>query len=82
MDRNMIGHGITILMVLGTFIYTQGVMSNKVESVEKEVNTHSIKVNKAKDDIVELQIAVAKIEVIGNTMEERFNRLESLIIEN
>ena len=66
------------MTILGTFIYTQGVMTSKVESFEKDTNTHSVKINKNQDDIQDLEKSVIKIETM---MEERFDKLESLIME-
>ena len=41
-----LGTLITICTILGTFIYTQGMMTNKVESFEKDSTSHSVKINK------------------------------------
>ena len=73
-----LGTVITIMTILGTFIYTQGVMTSKVESFEKDTNSHSIKINKNQEDIQDLEKSVIKIETM---MEERFDKLESLIME-
>ena len=74
-----VGTGITVLTILATFIYTQGVMSNKIESFENDTTTHSIKINKNIESIQGLEISVAKIE---SKIDEGFKRLETLIIEN
>ena len=74
-----IGTVITILTVLGTFIYTQGIMTTKIESFEVEDSKNTMKISNNKDDIVELQISVAKIE---SKIDEGFKRLETLLIEN
>ena len=73
-----LGTVLTICTILGTFIYTQGVMTSKVESFEKDTNTHSVKINKNQEDIQDLEKSVIKIETM---MEERFDKLESLIME-
>ena len=73
-----LGTEITIMTILGTFIYTQGIMTSKVESFEKDTNTHSVKINKNQEDIQDLEKSVIKIETM---MEERFDKLESLIME-
>ena len=73
-----LGTVITICTILGTFIYTQGIMTSKVESFEKDNNTHSVKINKNQEDIQDLEKSVIKIETM---MEERFDKLESLIME-
>ncbi len=74
-----IGTVITIATVLGTFIYTQGIMTNKIESFENEDSKHTVQINKNNEDIVGLQIAVGKIET---KIDEGFKRLETLLIEN
>ena len=73
-----LGTVITICTILGTFIYTQGIMSSKMESFEKDTNSHSIKINKNQEDVQDLEKSVIKIETM---MEERFDKLESLIME-
>ena len=78
MDKNIIGTSLTILTILGTFIYTQGVTSNKMESFEKDIMQSQKKINKNQEDIQDLEISVGKIETL---MEERFDKLESLIME-
>ena len=73
-----LGTLITICTILGTFIYTQGIMSNKIESFENNTKENKIKINKNQEDIQDLEISVGKIETM---MEERFDKLESLIME-
>ena len=73
-----LGTLITILTVLGTFIYTQGQVSSKIEAVVNDTESHSIKINKNVEKIQDLEISVGKIET---KIDERFNRLESLIME-
>ena len=73
-----LGTVITICTILGTFIYTQGIMTSKMESFEKDTNAQSIKINKNQEDIQDLEKSVIKIETM---MEERFDKLESLIME-
>ena len=73
-----LGTVITICTILGTFIYTQGFMTSKMESFEKDANTQSIKVNKNSEDIDNLNISVAKVET---KIDEWGKRLETLILE-
>ena len=75
---SIIGVAITIFTILGTSLYTQGVISNKLETFEKDTNTHSIKINKNQEAIQDLEVSVGKIETM---IDERYNRLESLIME-
>ena len=67
------------MTIIGTFIYTQGIMTNKLESLEIEDEKNTMKIQNNKDDIVDLKIGVAKIE---SKIEEGFKRLETLLIEN
>ena len=73
-----LGTLITICTILGTFIYTQGIMSNKIESFENNTKENKIKINKNQEDIQDLENSVTRIETM---MEERFDKLESLIME-
>ena len=73
-----LGTVITIMTILGTFIYTQGVTSNKMESFEKDIMQSQKKINKNQEDIQDLENSVTRIETL---MEERFDKLESLIME-
>ena len=74
-----LGTLITILTVLGTFIYTQGMMTNKIESFEKDINVNAVRINKADDDINDMKVSVAKLET---KIDEWGKRLETLIVEN
>ena len=73
-----LGTVITICTILGTFIYTQGQVSSKIEAVVNDTESHSIKMNKNVEKIQDLEIAVGKIETM---MDERFDKLETLIME-
>ena len=41
-----LGTLLTICTILGTFIYTQGQVSSKIEAVVNDTKSHSIKMNK------------------------------------
>jgi len=73
-----LGTLITIGTLIGTFVYTQGTFSAKVESFEKEATIHSVKVNKNTDKIQKLEVSVAKIE---SKLDNRFDKLEDLLME-
>ena len=74
-----VGTMITVLTVLSTFIYTQGIFANKIESIEDKSSEHSIKMNKNAEKIQKLEVSVAKIEA---KIDEGFKRLETLFMEN
>ena len=74
-----LGTLITILTILRTFIYTQGMMTNKIESFEKDSTSHSVKINKNVEKIQELEVSVAKIE---SKIDEGFKRMEALFFDD
>ena len=78
-DKNIIGTSLTILTILGTFIYTLGITSNKIESFEKDINVNAVRINKSDDDINDMKVSVAKLET---KIDEWGKRLETLIVEN
>ena len=78
-DKNIIGTSLTILTILGTFIYTLGITSNKIESFEKDINVNAVRINKADDEINDMKVSVAKLET---KIDEWGKRLETLIVEN
>ena len=73
-----IGTILTIGTVLAGVIFTHGISTEKIETVEKEqVNTvKRVKVNE--DSIVDLKIGQAKIET---KLDDRFNRLEEILMD-
>ena len=79
---NMVGFTLTILTILGTFIFTQGRISNKIESFEKDINTNSVRVNKNQSDINNINIAQAKMDTKLDAILQRFDIVETLIVEN
>ena len=74
-----LGTVITIITIVGTCIYTQGVLANKIESFEFENKEHSAKMNKNSEKIQKLEVSVAKIET---KIDEGFKNLENFLIEN
>jgi len=71
-----LGTLLTMGTLIGTFVYTQGSFSARVESFEKEVTVHSVKTNKNSDKIQKLEVSVAKIE---SKLDNRFDKLEELL---
>ena len=76
-----LGTLITILTVLGTFIYTQGIVSHKIESSETSIeeNSKQIKTNRTKTQ--NLEVGQERIETKIDGVMDRFDRLETLIME-
>ena len=73
-----IGTILTIGTIIGTFIYTQGIFTSKVDSFEKEQVTHAKRIDGNSSNIVKLKVSVAKVET---KIDEGFKRLEDLLIE-
>ena len=73
-----LGTLITIGTLIGTFVYTQGTFSAKVDIIEKENKTFSTKINKNIDKIQSLEVSVAKIET---QLDDRFDRLEEILMD-
>ena len=76
-----LGTVITIMTILGTFIYTQGQVSSKIEAVVNDTESHSIKINKNADKIQGLDVGQERIETKLDGVMDRFDKLESLIME-
>ena len=73
-----LGTLITIGTVIGTFIYTQGVFAQKIESMETKSLESSVKVMSNSNKIQTLEISVAKIDT---KLDERFNRIEEMLMD-
>ena len=73
-----IGTLVTMVTIVSTFIYTQGIFANKVESVEEEQVKSVVRIKTNEDDIVNLKVGVAKIET---QLDDRFDRLEEILME-
>ena len=73
-----LGTLITIGTVIGTFIYTQGVFAQKIESMESKSLESSVKVMSNSNKIQTLEISVAKIDT---KLDERFNRIEEMLMD-
>jgi len=76
-----LGTVITICTILGTFIYTQGQVSSRIEAVVNDTESHSIKINKNSDKIQGLDVGQERIETKLDGVMDRFDKLETLIME-
>ena len=74
-----LGTIITIATVIGTFIYTQGIIDTKIEAFESYSTEDIKKIMTNRDKIHKVEIDVAGIEA---KIDEGFKRLETLLIEN
>ena len=76
-----IGTVITVITIVATCIYTQGITSNKIESSEISIeeNSKQIKTNRTKTQ--NLEVGQERIETKIDGVMDRFDRLETLIME-
>lgn len=74
-----LGTVITILTILSTFIFTLGATSNRIESVEINIEKNSQKILNSQDKQQKIEVDIGKLET---KLDEGFKRLETLIIEN
>ena len=76
-----LGTVMTICTVIGTFIYTQGILDTKIDVFEtaNEEKGKSIQTNRNK--IQNLEVGQERIETKIDAVMSRFDRLETLILE-
>ena len=73
-----LGTILTGVTIIGTFIFTQGTTTSKIDSVEKQQNTVVKRVDNNSAAIVNLKVGQAKIET---KIDERFNKLEDILMD-
>jgi len=73
-----LGTLITLGTIIGTFVYTQGIFAQKIESMESNGSSNSQKIISNNKKIQTLEVSVAKIET---KLDERFNRIEELLMD-
>ena len=73
-----LGTLITLGNIIGTFVYTQGIFAQKIESMESNGSSNSQKIMSNNKKIQTLEVSVAKIET---KLDERFNRIEELLMD-
>ena len=76
-----LGTLITIVTILGTFIYTQVIVSNKIESSETSIQENSKKIQTNREKTQNLEVGQERIETKIDGVMDRFDRLETLIME-
>ena len=72
-----IGAILTFLMILGTFIYTQGESNQRIEELENDTNIAMTRVSNDENNQAEINVKIGKIET---KMDEGFKNLEFLIL--
>ena len=73
---------ITLITIIGTFIFTQGATSTKIDSVVEDNNESSKSIQNNRNKIQSLEVGQERIETKIDEVMKRFDRLETLIIEN
>ena len=73
---------ITIITLGSTFIYTQGGMYQRVETTEQGVENNRKKIMSNGNRTQSLEIGQERIETKIDGVMSRFDRLETLIMEN
>ena len=73
-----LGTLLTLGTIIGTFIYTQGVLATKMDSIESDSADTDKKIQTNVNKIHDVEVNNAKIE---SKIDEGFKRLESLIME-
>ena len=73
-----LGTIITLVTILGTFIFTQGATTTKIESIESEGRDSRKRIQSNRDRIQNVQVSVARLE---SKIDEGFKHLEKLLIE-
>ena len=74
-----VGTIVTIITIVGTCIYTQGAMVNRIESFETDSTDNRKKIMSNREKIQKVEVDVARIEA---KIDEGFKMMERLLIEN
>ena len=73
-----LGTIITIMTIVGTFLFTQGATQTKIDGIESNANESRSKIMSNREKIQKTQIDVARIE---SKIDEGFKRIENLFFE-
>ena len=73
-----LGTIITLVTILGTFIFTQGATATKIESIESDGRDNRKKIQSNRDKVQNVQVSVERLE---SKIDEGFKHLEKLLIE-
>ena len=72
-----LGTVLSLCTILATFIYTQGVTSEKIKTLENDTKIAMTRVSNAENNQAEINVKIGKIET---KMDEGFKNLEFLIL--
>ena len=77
----VIGPIITIVTLGGTMLYTQGGMAQTIETTEQSVDDNTKKISSNREKTQSLEVGQERIETKIDGVMNRFDRLETLIME-
>ena len=77
----VIGPIITIVTLGGTMLYTQGGMAQTIETTEQSVDDNTKKISSNREKTQSLEVGQERIETKIDGVMDRFDRLETLIME-
>ena len=76
-----VGTLITICTVIGTFVYTQGILDTKIDTFEASIEEKGKSIQTKRNKIQSLEVGQERIETKIDEVMKRFDRLETLIME-
>ena len=76
-----VGTLITICTVIGTFVYTQGILDTKIDTFEASIEEKGKSIQTNRNKIQSLEVGQERIETKIDEVMKRFDRLETLIME-
>ena len=77
-----LGTLITVGTIIGTFIYTQGILDTKIDVFEDANAEKDKSIQTNRNKIQNLEVGQERIETKIDAVMNRFDRLETLIMEN
>jgi hypothetical protein len=76
-----VGTLITLCTVIGTFVYTQGILDTKIDVFEASDADKAKSIQSNSNKIQNLEVGQERIETKIDEVMKRFDRLETLIME-
>lgn len=76
-----VGTLITLCTVIGTFVYTQGILDTKIDVFEAADADKAKSIQSNSNKIQNLEVGQERIETKIDEVMKRFDRLETLIME-
>ena len=74
-----LGTILTMITIIGTFIFTQGATTTKIENLESNERDGRKKIQSNRERVQKIEVSVARLE---SKIDEGFKHLEKLLIEN